>query len=222
MSFVASKSIMNPIKEEFVGEEFVKKVIQDNPFDFSKLNDVLNECCNEEKKSNGFAVLDHLGTYTEEPYTIIESYFEGQHLERLVRHQIESYNHFINYQIQKTIDMFNPVKIHSDHDYIAEHDKHLLEIMIRFENFKMYPPQIHENNGATKMMLPQEARLRNFTYASTMTIDIRIEYIIRNTEAMDTPKTIYRFLPKINIGKMPIMVKSAVCVLTQNRHISSF
>jgi DNA-directed RNA polymerase II subunit RPB2 len=165
--------------------------------------------------------LEHLGTYTEEPYTIIESYFEGQHLERLVRHQIESYNHFINYQIQKTIEMFNPVKIHSDHDYIPEHDKHLLEIMIRFENFKMYPPQIHQNNGATKMMLPQEARLRNFTYASTMTIDIRIEYIIRNTEAMDTPKTIYRFLPKINIGKMPIMVKSSVCVLSQNRHISS-
>jgi DNA-directed RNA polymerase beta subunit len=81
----------------------------------------------------------------------------------------------------------------------------------------MYPPQIHENNGATKMMLPQEARLRNFTYASTMTIDIRIEYIVRNTD--NEPTVLHRFLPKINIGKMPIMVKSSVCVLTQNRHI---
>jgi DNA-directed RNA polymerase beta subunit/intein/homing endonuclease len=81
----------------------------------------------------------------------------------------------------------------------------------------MYPPQIHENNGATKMMLPQEARLRNFTYASTMTIDIRIEYIVRNTD--NEPTVLHKFLPKINIGKMPIMVKSSVCVLTQNRHI---
>lgn len=112
-------------------------------------------------------VLDHLGNYVEEPYEIIESYFEGQHLDRLVRHQIESYNHFINYQIQKTIDMFNPVTIHSEHDYIPEHDAHLLDVIVRFENFKLYPPQIHENNGATKMMLPQEARTRNFTYAST-------------------------------------------------------
>ena len=48
-------------------------------------------------------ILSHLGTYTEEPFQLIETYFRGQHLERLVRHQIESYNHFINYQIQRTI-----------------------------------------------------------------------------------------------------------------------
>jgi DNA-directed RNA polymerase beta subunit/intein/homing endonuclease len=163
------------------------------------------------------SVLSHLGNYVEEPYAIIESYFEGQHLERLVRHQIESYDHFINNQLPRTIEMFNPVKIHSEHDYIAEHDMHALEVVIRFENFKLYPPQIHENNGATKMMLPQEARLRNFTYASTMTVDIRIEYVIRSPD--QEPKTIQKFLPKINIGKMPIMVKSSVCVLHQNRHI---
>jgi len=164
-------------------------------------------------------ILEHLGKYVEEPYEIIESYFEGQHLDRLVRHQIESYNNFINYQIQKTIDMFNPVTIHSEHDYVPEHDKHLLDVVVKFENFKLYPPQIHENNGATKMMLPQEARIRNFTYASTMTVDLSIEYIVRNTENMDTPKIIRKFLPKINIGKMPIMVKSSICMLYQNRHI---
>jgi DNA-directed RNA polymerase beta subunit/intein/homing endonuclease len=165
------------------------------------------------------SVLGHLGNYLEEPYEIIESYFEGQHLDRLVRHQIESYNNFINYQIQKTIDMFNPVTIHSEHDYLPEHDVHLLDTIVRFENFKLYPPQIHENNGATKMMLPQEARTRNFTYASTMTIDLRIDYIIRNTENIDTPKVIHKYLPKINIGKMPIMVKSSICMLYQNRNI---
>jgi DNA-directed RNA polymerase beta subunit len=39
-------------------------------------------------------------------------------------------------------------------------------------------------------MMPQEAKLRNFTYASAMTIDININYIIRNTEEMDKPKII--------------------------------
>ena len=173
-----------------------------------------------EKEDIDKAVLSHLGDYVEEPYHIIESYFQGQHLERLVRHQIESYNHFINYQIQKTIQMFNPVTIRSDHDFVPEHDKYLLEVFIHFENFKMYPPQIHENNGATKLMLPQEAKLRNFTYAANMTVDIRIKYVTRNTESMDTPRTIEKFLPKINIGKMPIMLKSSICVLTQNRHIN--
>ena len=102
-------------------------------------------------------MLSNLGDYVEEPFTIIESYFKGQHLERLVRHQIESYNHFVSYQVKRTIEMFNPVVIHSENDYIKENDKYLLEVLLYFENFKVHPPQIHENNGATKTMLPQEA-----------------------------------------------------------------
>ena len=47
-----------------------------------------------------------------DPWIILESYFKGQHLSRCVRHQLESYNYFVNKQIQKTIDMFNPVTIH--------------------------------------------------------------------------------------------------------------
>ena len=174
----------------------------------------MEECVNAD-------VLSHLGSYIEEPYHIIESYFQGQHLERLVRHQIESYNHFINYQAQRTIQMFNPVIIRSENDFVEEHGKYFLELNVSFENFKLYPPQIHENNGATKIMFPQEAKLRNFTYASTMTVDLQIQYIVRNTEQMDSPKIITRTLPKINIGKMPIMLKSSICVLNQNRHISS-
>ena len=165
-------------------------------------------------------LLDHLGDYTEEPYNLIESYFDGKHLERLVRHQLESYNNFVNYQIQKTIQMFNPVIVRSENDYNESKDKYFLEVFINFTNFKLYPPQIHENNGATKTMLPQEAKVRNFTYASTMTVDINIKYVIRNTENMDTPKTVEKTIPKINIGKLPIMLKSSICVLTQNPHIS--
>ena len=168
--------------------------------------------------NHGQSLLSHLGTYVQEPFDIIESYFEGQHLERLVRHQLESYDNFIIHQLPKTIEMFNPVKVHSEHDFIPEHNMHTLEVVIRFESFKLYPPQIHENNGATKMMLPQEARLRNFTYASTMTLDIRIDYIIRSPNE-EEPRIISKFLPKINIGKMPIMVKSSVCVLKQNSNI---
>ena len=141
-----------------------------------------------EKDQDESFMLEHLGNYIEEPFNIIESYFQGQYLERLVRHQIESYNHFINYQIQRTIQMFNPVIIHSENDYVPEKDQYFLEINISFLNFKLYPPQIYENNGATKIMLPQEAKLRNFTYASTMTLDIKIQYTIRNTENMDQPK----------------------------------
>ena len=203
--------------------EFLETIKMNKDFvaEMDKLTSHIQKTVTESVGStlDGMDVLSHLGNYVEEPYAVIESYFEGQHLERLVRHQIESYNHFINYQIQKTIDMFNPVTIRSEHDYIPETKLYVLEIVLSFENFKLYPPQIHENNGATKMMLPQESRLRNFTYASTMTVDIRMDYIIRNQEDMEHPKIIQKVLPKINIGKMPIMVKSSVCILNQYRHV---
>jgi len=157
--------------------------------------------------------------YIETPWTIIKSYFKDQHLTQLVRHQLESYNNFVNSQIQKTIDMFNPVKICSENDYDKESGKYSLEIFITFENFHLYRPQIHENNGASKLMFPQEARLRNFTYASMMTIDLNIKYIVRTGNNLENSQTFYKILPKIHIGKLPIMLKSSVCVLNQYQHI---
>jgi len=159
--------------------------------------------------------------YIEEPWTLIESYFKNEHLEKLVRHQLESYNNFVTHQIQKTINMFNPVVIHSDQSIDIKTGKYPLEIFITFENFNIYRPQIHENNGATKLMFPQEARLRNFTYASAMTIDINIKYVIRTGDSLENCQTIMKNIPKIHIGKLPIMLKSAICVLKQYKHTSN-
>ena len=161
------------------------------------------------------------GQYIEEPWEIIQSYFRDRHLDRLVRHQLESYNNFVAHQIPKTIEMFNPVRIASDNDYDAASGKYALEIFVNFENFHMYRPQIHENNGATKLMFPQEARLRNFTYASSMNVDMNIQYVIRNGENLDNCETIYKTLPNIHIGKLPIMLKSSVCVLNQYKHMDT-
>jgi len=163
----------------------------------------------------------HKDQYIETPWTIINSYFKGTHLDKLVRHQLESYNNFVNYQIIKTIDMFNPVNIASEQDYDPKSGKYALEISITFENFHMYRPQIHENNGATSLMFPQVARLRNFTYASSMTVDINIKFLVRTGENLENTQTFYKTLPKIHIGKMPIMLKSNICVLTQYKHVEN-
>jgi DNA-directed RNA polymerase II subunit RPB2 len=159
--------------------------------------------------------------YIETPWDVIQSYFKGQHLERLVRHQIESYNNFIEYQTMKTIEMFNAVNIKSEQDYDQASGKYRLELFINFENFNLYRPQIHENNGATKLMFPQEVRSRNFTYASAMTIDINIKFVVRNGKDLENIQTFYKTLPKIHIGKMPIMLKSNICVLTQYKHMEN-
>ena len=174
---------------------------------------------NFEKRSSSYDLEND--QYIETPWTIIESYFKGQHLDRLIRHQLESYNNFVSYQIQKTIEMFNPVKIVSEQDFDTKSGKHSLEIYVTFENFHIYRPQIHENNGATKLMFPQEARLRNFTYASAMTIDMNIKFVVRNGVSLENTQTFYKTLQKIHIGKLPIMLKSNICVLSQYKHVDN-
>jgi len=159
--------------------------------------------------------------YIETPWSIIGAYFNKQHLKRLVRHQIESYNDFVSNQIQRTIEMFNPVAIASEQDFCKKSKKNSLEIHVTFDKFNLYRPQIHENNGATKIMFPHDARSRNFTYASTMTIDINIQYIIRTGENLENVQTFHKSVPKVHIGKLPIMLKSCICVLNQYTHINN-
>ena len=172
-----------------------------------------------------------VGTYIEEPWTIIGSYFEGKHLDQLVRHQIESYNYMVNVQLKRTVDMFNPVRIASEQDYNRTTHNYRLEVEITFDNLYLSRPQIHENTGATKVLFPQEARLRNFTYASMMTVDMSVKYIVRGngngngngngeSAASSGDVTIHhKVFNQIQIGKLPIMLKSCICVLTQNKHL---
>ena len=204
-------------------------------------------------------------SYIETPWDCIQSYFKYP-LKQLVRHHIESYNYFIERQIEKTIQMFNPFKIHSKQtryfpvkplpEYVKNDDgsveiieldevgmvevsvvqpdgsivptiieqpsdQTLITVHITFNNFAVHQPQIHENSGAMKVMLPNEARLRGFTYAASMTIDLNIQYIVLTGPNYETRQIHNVCLKKIHIGKMPIMVKSSACVLSQYNHVPS-
>jgi len=57
-------------------------------------------------------------------WNVIESYFKHIHLHQLVKHQVDSYNDFIQNQMMKTIDMFNPLVVKSPHD-IFQNTKHI-------------------------------------------------------------------------------------------------
>lgn len=156
--------------------------------------------------------------YIEEPWTIIESYFEGHYLERLVRHQIESYNDFVSHKMRTTIEMFNPMRIVSQNDYNSEGDFYSLELYVTFKNLSMLRPQLHENNGATKTLYPQEARLRNFTYSSTILCDVEIK--VNRKYSVDDVHSQVKTINKVQIGKIPIMLKSIACVLKQQKSVN--
>jgi DNA-directed RNA polymerase II subunit RPB2 len=162
---------------------------------------------------------EELQQYIEEPWTLIESYFTPNHSEKLVHHQIASYNHFITYQLEKTIEMFNPIRIASEADLDVSSGQYSLEILLNVDNLVIHRPQLHETNGAVKPMFPQDARLRNFTYESSILVDLKIQYNVRSGENLQNIKCIHKTIPSVNIGRMPIMVKSCLCLLSQYKHL---
>jgi DNA-directed RNA polymerase II subunit RPB2 len=163
----------------------------------------------------------HQMDYIEEPWDLINAYFCPDHTEKLVQHQLSSYNNFVGLQLEKTINMFNPVRIASDQDLDKVSGRHALEILLTFDNLHIHRPQIHENNGAVKAMFPQEARLRNFTYSSSMMIDVNVQYNIRSGENLQNLECVHKKFSKIQIGKLPIMLKSNICLLSQYKHFDA-
>ena len=171
--------------------------------------------------SNSYAEGSSGWKSVETPWDIIGKYFAKGYLQRLVEHQIETFDDFTNIQIEKTINMFNPAEIASDNDFDKESGKYKLEVHITFKNFKIYQPQIHENNGAAKLMFPQAARKRSFTYSSSMTVDLHIQYVIRNGEGLSNTQIHNKIIENVHIGKLPIMLRSSICVLSQYKHLNN-
>lgn len=212
---------------EQVKDECDMEMVSTSPsFITDKLKEIIEEEARQVKKDiDAVSSRDQsqsnstLTDETELPWDIIGAYYKDYDIERHVRHQLESFNYFVDHQIEKTIDMFNTVHIRPECEYSAAHGLYGLEIFITFNNFHLYQPQINENNGAVKIMFPYDARLRNYNYASTMVIDVNIKYVIRGGDDMQSINTIYKTFPKVHIGKLPIMLKSNICVLSQYKHI---
>jgi len=153
---------------------------------------------------------------TEQSFKIIEKYIGNQDRDKLVQHQIESYNHFTNYQMERTIQMFNPVRIVSAKDYNPETNTYALEVFVNFSNLQLIRPVINESDGSSKQMLPQDARTRNFTYSASMLVDIEFKYVVQNNGNTESLVSNFKAIP---IGKLPIMIKSNLCLLTQFKHL---
>ena len=144
-------------------------------------------------------------------WKIIDNYFKKDGLFQIIKHQIESYNDFIDNGIEDIISQNNPVVI--NYDYDTEIGKYKYEINITFGKYYLCKPIIHENNGSTKLMYPSIARKRNFTYSTPIYSDIMVKYIFRKGDKLEIQEEVIKNFDKISIGKIPIMLNSKYCLL---------
>lgn len=142
---------------------------------------------------------------------LIDCYFsEGNG--QLVKHQTDSFNDFINRKLEQIINGFNPIDICNT--YLTEQSLYQYIVSIEVINPVLGRPVINEKDGSTKIMHPNDARLRNITYAAALTVDLNIitkNYCTNtNSYLMDT-----KCVTGVSLGRIPIMVRSRYCMLTQ-------
>ena len=134
----------------------------------------------------------------EQTWDIIKDYFETK---GLIRHQISSFNHFINRDLPDIIK-------DNSRQIIEQKNKDCVIYEFKFDNIYVPNPTVIEESRELKNITPQDSRIRNLTYESPVYIDV-IQIIHKENEEPNT--TINR---RVVLCKMPIMLRSNKCILT--------
>ena len=90
-----------------------------------------------------------------------------------------------------------------------------VEVILKFENVSIRKPTIFENNGSITPMYPNDARLRNLTYSAPIYVDLNVTTTLYDP-ASNEKQTSQRTLPHVLAGKIPVMVGSKFCLLSES------
>ena len=115
--------------------------------------------------------------YNKFVWKLVDEYFES-HPQAYVQHHTDSYNYFVDTFIKQTFQERNPVVFNTEYDEATKDYKHKCRIYFGGKSGdKIYfgKPVIYDKDRE-HYMFPNEARLRNMTYASTIHYDMEIEY----------------------------------------------
>jgi DNA-directed RNA polymerase II subunit RPB2 len=110
-------------------------------------------------------------------WDIIDKHFK-ENPQSLVRHHIESFNDFYKHGIYKLFKEKNPITIVSKYDESIGEYRSKCNLYIGGKNGDLVyiaKPVIYDSNA--HYMFPNEARLRNMTYAMTIHVDVELEFI---------------------------------------------
>ena len=147
------------------------------------------------------------------PWLIIDKYF-NDNPNFLVAHHLDSYNSFFKEGLPRIFKEKNPIKIMKEQDTKTGEFALKCELYLGGKNGdKLYygKPMIYDENRE-HFMYPNEARLRNMTYGITIHYDVDVEFFIKSKET-GLVEVSTMTLPKIFLGRFPIMLQSDLCIL---------
>ncbi len=112
-----------------------------------------------------------------------------------VRFQIDSFNDFADNRLQNIIDEIKQIK-----PEVPE----VGELVIRLGKLRVGEPSLKEADGSIRKILPLEARLRDMTYSAPVFVEMTPVVNKREYNVVE-----------VQIGELPIMVKSKFCPLSK-------
>jgi DNA-directed RNA polymerase II subunit RPB2 len=149
-------------------------------------------------------------------WNIIHQMFEDNPY-LLVNHHLTSYNHFFKNGIFKIFKDNNPIRFKErieaeSKSEVEEKSREILIYMGGKEGNELYfgKPVIYDDNYS-HYMYPNEARLRNMTYGTTIHYNVDCEMIQYDEEG--NKNVISHKIEKIYLGRFPIMLHSDLCIL---------
>jgi DNA-directed RNA polymerase II subunit RPB2 len=123
-------------------------------------------------------------------------------------HQFESYEYLVNNTLQKIFDECPPIRYETPKSiYKASFG----QLYIEKASF------IDEKN-ISRNIFPNEARERNITYSSSVSVDITEEFWEYNEKTEKIEKIKHNINKKVFLMKIPTMVKSSKCNLYELSH----
>ena len=123
----------------------------------------------------------------QDTWPLLEAFFKEK---GLVRQHLDSYDNFIEHELQQIIDE------------IGKLDLDIEGLEVRLGRIRVGEPHVKEADGSTSHITPNEARLRNLSYSAPIYLElIPVE---RGQERRPV---------EVQIGEMPVMLKSTKCKL---------
>ena len=116
-------------------------------------------------------------------HLIIKKYLEEH---SLVESNIISFNEFLEHRMQEIVDEISESMNNE-------------EFEITLGKVRIEKPKVIEADGSSSLIMPYEARLRNLTYSAPVTLEITV----KKGDTVDSET--------VEVGKIPIMVKSKAC-----------
>ena len=152
-------------------------------------------------------------------FNIIDKYFKEN---SFVEHHINSVNNFYENDIKNVLNDLNPITFNAELNKQTGEFQHNIEIYFGKRDLTgiYYGKPIIYENGKTKTLYPNEARLRNMTYSIGIHVDIEViftsyDMVNSKLDLSEEGKHVEsKVIEKYFLGSFPIMLQSKQCILS--------